>query len=231
MDLHIKHGLNLVPIVAVDYSLANLTFDESCYCLHTLKAEATNDYVEVLRLIENCFHKFSKFSLGYGFGARTKPGDGPSCDLISMTGDMNNPYIDMKENQLICNYAKTLRSVKLALPVNFRAIIKLVCDLAQIEFGTISDIRQIKNFYVLVILMAGVIDDFQDALNELMRAANLPVSVVVIKIGGMQEENDSANLMSQSQEAFAKCDRQFVRVLDFDSQYKKKASGLFEGDP
>lgn len=29
LDLHIKNGLNLVPIVAVDFSLANLTFDES----------------------------------------------------------------------------------------------------------------------------------------------------------------------------------------------------------
>ncbi len=29
LDLHLKNGLNLVPIVAVDYSLANLTFDEN----------------------------------------------------------------------------------------------------------------------------------------------------------------------------------------------------------
>ena len=97
--------------------------------------------------------------------------------------------------------------MKLALPVNFKAIIKLVCDLAQIEYGTISDIKHIQNYYVLVILMAGVIDDFQDALNEIIRAAHLPVSVVVIKIGGMQEENDSASLMNLSSEAFTNCDR------------------------
>lgn len=29
LDLHVKNGLNLVPIVAIDFSLANLTFDES----------------------------------------------------------------------------------------------------------------------------------------------------------------------------------------------------------
>lgn len=69
--------------------------------------------------------------------------------------------------------------------------------------------------------MAGVIDDFQDALNEIMRAANLPVSVIVVKIGGMQEENDSANLMHLSSEAFAKCERQFVQVIDFEETYKK----------
>lgn len=44
----------------------------------------------------------------------------------------------------------------------------------------------------------------------------MPVSVVVVKIGGMQEENDSSSLMNLSSEAFANCDRQFVRVMDYD---------------
>jgi len=37
LDLHIRNNLNIVPIIAVDYSLANLTFDERGYCLHSLK--------------------------------------------------------------------------------------------------------------------------------------------------------------------------------------------------
>jgi hypothetical protein len=61
---------------------------------------------------------------------------------------------------------------------------KLACDLAQIEYGTVGEVKHIRNYYVLVILMAGVIDDFQDALNEIMRAVNLPVSVVIVKVGG-----------------------------------------------
>ena len=43
--------------------------------------------------------------------------------------------------------------------------------------------NSIKNYYVLVILMAGVIDDFEDSLNQILRAAHLPVSVKIIKIG------------------------------------------------
>jgi hypothetical protein len=57
--------------------------------------------------------------------------------------------------------------------------------MAQIEYGTVSELKNLRNYYVLVILMAGVIDDFQEALNEIMRAANLAVSVIVIKIGGI----------------------------------------------
>lgn len=45
--------------------------------------------------------------------------------------------------------------------------------------------QNIRNYYVLVVVMAGVIDDFHEALAELMRATNLPVSVVVIKVGGI----------------------------------------------
>ena len=83
---------------------------------------------------------------------------------------------------------------------------------------------QIRNYYLLVILMAGVIDDFQDALNELLRAANLPVSVIVIKVGAMQEETDSGSLMNLSHEAFEKCDRQFVNIFNYEDHYKRKFS-------
>ena len=37
LDLHFQNNLNIVPIVAVDFSLANLTFDENMLCLHSLK--------------------------------------------------------------------------------------------------------------------------------------------------------------------------------------------------
>jgi len=41
----------------------------------------------------------------------------------------------------------------------------------------------VKNYYVLILQMAGMIDDFKDALNEMLRAANLPISIIVIKMG------------------------------------------------
>lgn len=92
-DLVVKNQLNIVPVIAVDYSLANLTFDENCYCLHTLKPGQRNDYLEVLDHVQSVFQHFSQFSLGYGFGARTVPGEGPSSDLVAMTGNLSHPFI------------------------------------------------------------------------------------------------------------------------------------------
>ena len=67
--------------------------------------------------------------LAYGYGARTVSGEGPACDLFSMTGDYTDPFID-NEEQLLHSYTGTIQAVKLSLPVNFKDIIKMVCDLA-----------------------------------------------------------------------------------------------------
>ena len=75
------------------------------------------------------YEKFSDFMLAYGFGARTVGGEGPACNQFSMTGDFTEPFVESEE-ALIDSYKNTLRSVKLALPVQFRDIIKLVCDIA-----------------------------------------------------------------------------------------------------
>lgn len=55
LDLHIRNSLNIVPIIGVDYSLANLTFDERGYCLHSLKPGQPNDYLDVLKLVYESF--------------------------------------------------------------------------------------------------------------------------------------------------------------------------------
>ena len=71
------------------------------------------------------------------------------------------------------------------------------------EFGTASAATDIKNYYVLTLLMAGIIDDLEDAVNEILRAADLPISVVIIKIGkSASGDNDSAVLIEKTKHIF-----------------------------
>lgn len=224
IDLHVKNGLNIVPVIGVDFSLANLTFDEKQQCIHTLKEGAPNDYVDVLRRVNSAFKYFSQFMLGYGVGARTVDGEGPACNLFSMTGDFQDPFIH-NEEELINSYSGTIRAVKLGLPVKFQNIIKVVCDFAQTEYGTASDPKYIKNYYVLILLMAGMIDDIEDSVNEILRAANLPMSVVIIKIGNVQQENDSTNLIEKAMRTFNECERKFIDIMNYD-QYKNAAGQI-----
>jgi Zn-dependent M28 family amino/carboxypeptidase len=87
LDMVHKNHLNVVPIIGIDFSMANLTMDDASI-LHTLKPGARNDYVEAIRATEQAFKNYSNFRLAYGFGARTHTrGEGQdACDLFSMTG-------------------------------------------------------------------------------------------------------------------------------------------------
>lgn len=50
-DLVFKNQLNIVPIVGMDFSMANLTMNDASI-LHTLKPGAPNDYIEALKGLE-----------------------------------------------------------------------------------------------------------------------------------------------------------------------------------
>jgi len=104
VDLYITNSLNIVPIIAVDFSLANLTFDESQYCIHTLKEGAPNDYMDCLKSVSKSFYYFNRFILPVGFGARTllTKGEGPACNLFAMSGDFMDPFVESAEELANC---------------------------------------------------------------------------------------------------------------------------------
>ena len=65
----------------------------------------------------------------------------------------------------------------------------------------------------------------------MLRAVNLPLSVVVVKVGSMQEENDSMTLFEKSSDAFDKAERKFIDILSYDDYKKKIATKqIFEYD-
>jgi hypothetical protein len=117
--------------------------------------------MDCLKSVTKSFYYFNRFILPIGFGARTllTKGEGPACNLFAMSGDFMDPFVESAEELTNC-YKGTIKSVKLALPVIYKQVIKFVCDLARAELDGGSDITQLRNYYVLTLLMAGMIDDF-----------------------------------------------------------------------
>ena len=221
MDLMQKSQLNIVPILALDFSIGNIVEMESGIpsCLHTLNPGVQNDYLDALLALERSFRRYNRFMMAYGVGARTTQGLGSASELCSMTGDYTDPFIE-SQTDLVNSYEGTLRAVKIAGPVRYHPLLKFVCDLAQMEFGTASAASHIKNYYVLTILMVGLIDDLELAVNEILRAADLPISIVIVKIGNAEDsENDFKPLLERTKTTFEKCERVFIDTLDY-NQYR-----------
>lgn len=54
-DLIFRNQLNIVPVIGIDFSMANLTMNDLSFCIHTLKPGAPNDYVEALKGLHEAF--------------------------------------------------------------------------------------------------------------------------------------------------------------------------------
>lgn len=67
--------------------------------------------------------------------------------------------------------------------------------------------------------MAGVIDDLESSLNALLKAKDIPVSIVIVKVGA-QDEQDSNTLMKKATEVLSTCERSFVSLTELE-KFKK----------
>lgn len=63
--------------------------------------------------------------------------------------------------------------------------------------------------------MAGVIDDLESSLNAILRAKDIPVSIVIVKVGA-QDEQDSNTLMKKASEVLSTCERSFVSLTELE---------------
>ena len=84
--------LEIVPIVSIDFSLSNLTFDER-KCMHTVNEDKENEYRDLIRSVSKAYKQIAPSTLFYGFGASSVAKRTEVSDLFVGTGDMLNPVV------------------------------------------------------------------------------------------------------------------------------------------
>jgi hypothetical protein len=120
--------LEIVPIVAVDFSLANLTFDDR-KCIHTVNEDNINEYRDMLTAISKAYRQISPISLFYGFGANAVAKKTEVSDLFVGTGDLLNPFV--MTDHLDQAYYSCLKRVELNLPVHISCVVSKGIEFAQ----------------------------------------------------------------------------------------------------
>ena len=224
LDYIVHRTLNIVPIVAIDFSLANLTFDNH-KCIHSLKRGQPNDYRDVMGAICNAYRNIASYMVGFGFGAKIVPKTGRTSNCFAMNGNFFDPVVT-DYPQLYKAYSESLQKVEISLPVNYESIFNIACDYAEYE----KQNHEARNYFVLIVVSAGVIDDFDASYEAVSRAADLPLSVLMVKVGNVQLEdvNDPAEMITRSEELFEECERRYVDIVSFEDFKEGGASAAFE---
>lgn len=159
-----NRDMKIIPIFGLDFSQANLTFDDDI-CLHRTKEDKPKIY---LKLMES-FAKIMKpicvdYCIPYVFGCKATPGT-PTTDCMALSGDNSRPEIKFEDIKKF--YVKTVNKIEFALPPNHCEIFNKAEMLARI-----AKQEGLRNPFVHLHITPGLIEDYQALVKNICARAD-----------------------------------------------------------
>lgn len=161
----------------------------------------------------------------FGFGGRlpSSPAGGAS-HCFALNGDIFNPECNQVYNVMQAYYNTIQKPGILFGPTKFSPILTYVNDYVSATSGEISQYNQKYN--LCLILTDGVINDLDQTIDEIVRASDQPLSIIIVGVGNADFsqmetlDGDITPLFSQKLNQYRK--RDIVQFVPFNK---------FQGDP
>ncbi|XP_075656819.1 protein BONZAI 3-like [Castanea sativa] len=175
---YISSGSELNFMVAVDFTASNGN-PRNPDSLHYIDPSGRlNSYqraiLEVGEVIQ--FYDSDRRFPAWGFGGRTC--DGTTSHCFNLNGSAGAFEVEGVEG-IMAAYSSALHNVALAGPTLFGQVINKA---AQIAGQSIS--YNNSKYFVLLIITDGVLTDLQETKDALVRASDLPLSILIVGVGG-----------------------------------------------
>ena len=165
-------------MVAVDFTTSNgnpRTLDSLHYIDPSSRfnayQQAIMDVGEVIQFYDSdrCFP-------AWGFGGRIM--DGTISHCFNLNGNASGVEVE-RVQRIMATYASALNHVARAGPTLFGQVINNVVEIA----GQSLHYNSCK-YFVLLIITDGVLTDLQETKDTLVRAFDLPLSILIVGVGG-----------------------------------------------
>merc|ERR1712226_989913 len=174
---YIQGGTQVNFTVAVDFTGSNGN-PQSPQSLHYQDPSGRpNHYVTAIQSVGEIVQDYDsdKMFPALGFGAKIPPTGQVSHEFF-LTLNPSTPFCAGVEG-VISAYYQSLSTVQLYGPTNFSPVINHVANFAATHQNEAS------NYFVLLIITDGIICDFDDTKQALVRASSLPMSVIIVGVG------------------------------------------------
>ena len=219
---YVMGGLNIFMNVCIDFTASNGNPSER-KSLHRFgnPGEPMNDYEKAITSVASVIEAYSttkQFSV-YGFGAKIKMPDGSLSDTQHCFPIYGGESIVHGAAGVIKAYHDCLGAVSLSGPTYFAPLI----DNAAYVSATKGCTQANQNYYIMLILTDGVIDDKNETIQSIIRAADTPLSVIIIGIGN-EDFTDMTTLDGDSkllQQGGASASRDIVQFVPFNKFLQK----------
>lgn len=201
---YIVGGCEISLVVGIDFTASNGDPSQPG-TLHYWDAMQPNEYELAIRAVGDilAFYDSDERFPAFGFGAKLPPDFQQPHHKFSLT---NSPDPTCHTIDEVLNmYRQTLYNVRLSGPTVFAEVIRAAADHAEAELS-----EHDQSYTILLIVTDGVINDMENTLDEIERAASLPLSIVIIGVGNanfadmVRLDGDDRNL-----------DRDIVQFVNF----------------
>ena len=184
---YVAAGLEICVMVGIDFTRSNgdPRVPDSLHSFIPTTDEKSilyvsgprNDYALVLRSVLEILQQYDsdKQIPVYGFGAKLPPSHTITSHCFALSGDFFNPEVDGIDG-VFRAYQEALGAVTMHGPTRIGEILKLAGQYAEPLVGT-------AKYCILLLVTDGVIEDFQESVNEIVALANLPLSIVIVGVG------------------------------------------------
>ncbi|CAL5094621.1 unnamed protein product [Urochloa decumbens] len=173
---YISSGFELNFMVAVDFTASNGD-PRMPQSLHYIDPSGRpNSYQQAILGVGEVlqFYDNDRLFPAWGFGARTR---GPVSHCFNLNTATNDCEVTGVEG-IMTAYTSSLHSVSLAGPTMFGPVINKAAEIA-------SQSLQYSNnkYFVLLIITDGVLTDIQETKDCIVRASDLPLSILIVGVG------------------------------------------------
>ncbi|PIN15780.1 Copine [Handroanthus impetiginosus] len=174
---YISSGFELSFMVAVDFTASNGD-PRNPTSLHYIDPSGRlNAYqqaiLEVGEVIQ--FYDSDRHFPAWGFGGRTPNGSVSHC--FNLNGSPSDFEVEGVEG-IMAAYRSAIHNFALAGPTLFGQVINKAADIAGHSLSSHH-----AKYYILLIITDGVVSDLQETINSVVRASDLPLSILIVGVG------------------------------------------------
>lgn len=197
--------------IGIDFTKSNgiSTEKSSLHSLYQKESRSTsNEYIQAIRIVGDIlqYYDTDKKIPVYGFGAKLPPDFECVSHCFALNGNIFDPEVNGIEEVLEV-YEQSVNSVSFYGPTVFSQMIETV-----ISYASEDTTQENQQYYVLLILTDGIINDMEATIDAVIRASELPISIIIVGIG--EENFEMMDLLDSDEKLLSSTDgRQVTRDI------------------
>ncbi|KAL6067259.1 Copine-4 [Balamuthia mandrillaris] len=174
---YLAGGCQISLIVAIDFTASNGNPNYS-NSLHYNNPQQPNEYVKAITAVGEILSHYDSDQMFpvYGFGAKIPPG-GQVSHCFPLNGNYSDPEVPGIQG-ILNVYQNALNSVTLYGPTIFAQVLR-----AAFQIASSGNSQENQQYYILLILTDGVINDMDATIDEIVKNNHLPLSIIIVGVG------------------------------------------------